>query len=148
MTFRIPPLLLLAIVAVLMYVLAIGAPALDLRYRLGLGAPLMAIGGALVLAGVLQFRRAQTTVDPRAPANASALVSGGVYGFTRNPMYLGFVLMLAGWVAFLASPALIALVAAYAFYLDKVQIPPEEAALKARFGAAFDDYAARVRRWV
>lgn len=148
MSFRIPPLALLVLVGAVMYVLALGAPALDLRYRLGLGAPLMVLGGGLALAGVLQFRRAHTTVDPRNPAKTSALVSDGVYGFTRNPMYLGFVLVLAGWVAFLASPALIALVAAYAFYLDKVQIPPEEAALKARFGAAFEEYAARVRRWV
>lgn len=148
MTFRIPPLLLLLIVGAVMYVLALGAPVLAPHYRYGIGAPLIILGGGLALAGVMQFRRAHTTVDPRDPAKASALVTDGVYGFTRNPMYLGFVLMLAGWVAILASPALVALVGLYAVYLDKVQIPPEEAALKAHFGAAFDDYAARVRRWV
>ena len=148
MTFRIPPLALLLIVGAAMYVLALGAPVLAPHYRYGIGAPLMILGGGLALAGVLQFRRAHTTVDPRDPAKVSALVTDGVYGFTRNPMYLGFVLMLAGWVAILASPALIALVAVYAFYLDRVQIPPEEAALKARFGTAFDEYAAHVRRWV
>lgn len=148
MTFRIPPLALLVLVGALMYVLALGAPALAPHYRFGLGAPLMLLGGGLALAGVVQFRRSHTSVDPRQPEKVTALVTGGVYAITRNPMYLGFLLMLAGWVAVLASPALLALVAAYAVYLDRVQIPPEEAVLKARFGDAFDDYAARVRRWV
>jgi len=148
MIYRIPPLALFVVVAALMYLLALGAPILATRYRYGLGLPPILLGACLAIAGVVQFRRADTTVDPRSPEKASTLVTDGVYEFTRNPMYLGFVLMLGGWVAILASPASIAIVALYAFYLDRVQIPPEEAALKARFGAAFDDYAARVRRWL
>ena len=148
MSLRIPPLALLVAVGALMYGVAPGMPMLASLNRAGSGLLLMVLGGAVALAGVMQFRRAHTTVDPREPNKTTSLVTDGVYRFSRNPMYLGFVLMLTGWSFVLGSLVTIALAAAYAAYIDVFQIRPEEAALRAHFGAAFDAYRQRVRRWI
>src|SRR5688500_13869524 len=88
---KIPPLLLMLLVGALMWLAAQAAPALTsdhgLTYCIAFG--LLIAGMASILAGVLAFRRAQTTVDPTKPGNASTVVTGGIYRFTRNPMYLG-----------------------------------------------------------
>jgi protein-S-isoprenylcysteine O-methyltransferase Ste14 len=116
--------------------------------RWWLGGLVALAGGFVALAGVVDFRRARTTVDPTRPEAASALVTTGVYAQTRNPMYVGFVLALAGWGVALAHPVAALLVPGLAAYLHRFQILPEERALKAAFGDAFAAYAARVRRWV
>lgn len=114
----------------------------------GWGAGVVGIGTAVALAGVIEFRRARTTVDPMRPERASALVSSGIYRVTRNPMYLGFALILVGWIVALRCLPALPIAAVFVLYLDRVQIPPEEAALQACFGSAFDEYASRVRRWL
>lgn len=106
------------------------------------------LGVAIVLAGVIQFRRASTTVNPVKPEDSSSLVVTGVYARTRNPMYLGFALVLAGWAVFLANLLTLVGVIAFVLYIDRFQIVPEERALHTRFGLQFDDYRRRVRRWI
>ena len=99
-------------------------------------------------AGLREFVRAHTTVNPMAPTRARRLVTSGVFSRTRNPMYLGMLLVLAGWgvwlgnaVAWLGLPLFVAV-------LNVLQIRPEERAMRQRFGAEFERYAARVRRWI
>jgi protein-S-isoprenylcysteine O-methyltransferase Ste14 len=60
-------------------------------------------GVAIAVAGVCAFRANQTTVDPRTPSAASTIVVGGVYQLSRNPMYLGFLFILAGWAVYLSN---------------------------------------------
>ena len=147
---RIPP----PIVAVL-FVVAMGAcarwlpvvdvsfPGQDLATGLVVGAGLGVIAFAIA-----QFARARTTIDPLHPAAASALVGGGVFRVTRNPMYLGLALVLAGLALRLGDGGSALLVAGFVAYITRFQIAPEERALRARFGAEFDAYAQRVRRWI
>lgn len=112
-----------------------------------LGVIIALAGLATALAGVLAFRRQQTTVDPRYPEQASALVTDGVYHWTRNPMYLGFVCAAVGAAVALGSLFALAGPGVFAVYLHRVQIPAEERALEERFGASFKLYALSVRRW-
>lgn len=146
---RLPPLLLTAL---LMAATAAGAWA---GWRLPLSGPWRVLGGAVLLAGLAlmlwaaaSFRRARTTLDPRTPGRASTLVNGGPFAISRNPMYLGMALMLAGWAVLLAVPAGLAGVAVFVLWIDRRQIPPEEAAMRQLFGADYAAYCARVRRWV
>ena len=112
-------------------------------------ASLFTLAGVLVAAaGVVEFRRAQTTVNPMSPEAASALVTRGVYRFSRNPMYLGFALALLGWAAFLSNAAALLGIVAYVWYLTRFQIVPEERMLEAKFGSAFETYRRSVRRWL
>lgn len=104
------------------------------------------LGAGLMLAAIPAFLRARTTVIPhRTP---SALVTSGLFRFSRNPIYLGDVLILAGLaMRWQAWPALL-LVPLFVRILTRRFIEPEEARLRAAFGAAFDAWAARTRRWL
>jgi protein-S-isoprenylcysteine O-methyltransferase Ste14 len=119
-----------------------------LSWRAALAAVLAGAGAIVALAGVAAFRRARTTVDPTTPEAASAIVASGIYRRSRNPMYLGFMLMLAGWSAFLANPLAMLLLPAFIVYMNRFQIVPEERALSAKFGAKYRDYMRQARRWI
>jgi protein-S-isoprenylcysteine O-methyltransferase Ste14 len=111
------------------------------------GLAVAALGGLVSSAGAREFRRARTTVNPLHPERASAIVTTGIYRFTRNPMYVGIVLVLVGW--FLAHGGLSAAIGIPLFigYITRFQILPEERVLAAKFGDAYSAYVARVRRW-
>lgn len=147
---KVPPLAAVVLTAALMW---LGAKALPSSGFALPGRPWLAGGiataGALVAClGVVSFRRARTTVNPLHPENATALVTSGVYRWTRNPMYLGFLLLLLGWTAWLSNAAALVLLSGFVVFLDRFQIRPEERALESRFGGEFAAYRARVRRWL
>ncbi|AGI24237.1 hypothetical protein H681_11835 [Pseudomonas sp. ATCC 13867] len=143
---RIPPPLVAIILGALMWLLARPLP--PLGSRLWLALPVLLAGIAVCLAGVLSFRRARTTVNPLKPETASSLVVAGIYRHTRNPMYLGFAIVLLAWSIALASLSAVLGVAAFVLYMNRFQITPEEQALRHLFGAEFEAYCGRVRRWV
>ena len=146
---RVPPLVVFAIVA-----LAIAGSGKWLhvwsippwpRYLLAI---LLATSGVLIaMAGVLEFRRARTTVHPMHPDRVSALVTSGIFRFSRNPMYLGMLLVLAALAAWMGQPIGMALLPLFVLYLNRYQISAEEEAIAAHFGQSYRDYCRRVRRW-
>lgn len=144
-----PPVVALLIVAAMWLAPRLG-PALELPLLArAIGAGVVAsIGLAIGLAGNVAFRRAKTTVNPLRPENASSLVTSGIYRFTRNPMYLGLLLVVLAWAVFLGSAWALAGPLAFVVYIGRFQIAPEESILTGKFGAAYTDYAARVRRWL
>jgi protein-S-isoprenylcysteine O-methyltransferase Ste14 len=75
-------------------------------------------------------------------------VTGGVFRWSRNPMYLGMLVALAGWAAYLSNALAALLLPAFVAYLNRFQIRPEEQALLARFGPSYSEYMATVRRWI
>lgn len=109
---------------------------------------LVAAGIGVAVAGVLAFRRHRTTVDPSRPDKASTLVTSGIYAVTRNPMYVGMALTVAGIGLRTGSLIALSLAPVFVVALTKFQIEPEEAAMRRLFGEAFDAYAARVPRWL
>jgi protein-S-isoprenylcysteine O-methyltransferase Ste14 len=102
---------------------------------------------ALMFAAMLQFRLANTQLLPNSPTN-NALVTGGLFAISRNPMYLGMVIFCIGgalWMEramMLAAPLIMFAVANWAF------IPFEEAKMRRQFGETYDAYTKRVRRWL
>ena len=147
---KIPPLLVVAIAALLMWAVARATPHLTLQYpgRVLVASALLVPGIAIVLMGVLAFRKASTTVDPRFPENASHIVSSGIYRFTRNPMYLGMLVVLIAWMALLSNVGTSVIPALFALYITRWQIVPEERALAEKFGAEYEGYCKSVRRWL
>jgi protein-S-isoprenylcysteine O-methyltransferase Ste14 len=146
----VPPVAALLCVAVPMWLVARLAPALalDLPGRRTVALVLAAAGAAVALAGVVEFRRARTTVNPLRPERASALVVSGIFRWTRNPMYLGLTIALLGWAGYLAHPLAALGVPAFVAWMNRSQIPREERALEQLFGAEFAQYRTRVRRWL
>lgn len=107
-------------------------------------------GTSIGLAGASarQFRRQGTTVEPFEPSRASVLVTTGVNGVSRNPMYVGMAgLLVANAVRLGSWPALLP-VAAFTTFIDRVQIAAEEPALLTNFGADYEAYRASVPRWL
>jgi protein-S-isoprenylcysteine O-methyltransferase Ste14 len=103
-------------------------------------------GVALAVAGERRFKRAGTAVLPF--SEPSALVTDGPFAFTRNPMYLGLLLCLAGWALLLGSTTPWLVVPIFFALLHHRFVLREEPFMAARYGAAYAAYRARVRRWL
>ena len=147
---KIPPVAVTLLFVALMWLLAQATPGLPLAmgWRVGLLAIGVVAGAAVGLAGVWSFRRARTTVNPLNPERSSALVVDGVFRLSRNPMYLGLLMALAGWGLFLANAPSLLLALAFVPYMNRFQIGPEERAMEQAYGQSFTEYRRRVRRWL
>jgi protein-S-isoprenylcysteine O-methyltransferase Ste14 len=140
-----PPLLVAAILAAAWAMRSMVAAPLGLAVP-ALGNVVFVAALVLVVWAIVTMARAGT--DPRPDRPDKALIEGGPFRFSRNPVYLSFVLValgfalrwgdLWGWLAVVAAQQA----------LDRVVAIREEPYLRARFGAAYADYAKRVRRWV
>lgn len=147
---RIPPPAVAAIAAFIMWGINVVTPSLQFHdtTRVVVAISVALLGGCISLVGVISFRRMKTTINPTRPEKASLLVASGIFQVTRNPMYVGMVLVLTGWAVFLSSPGALLGPIAFALYITRFQIIPEERALDALFGSEYTAYKARVRRWV
>jgi protein-S-isoprenylcysteine O-methyltransferase Ste14 len=122
----------------------IGEPLSDILFAVGA----VAIAGvvAVDVSALLTLRRADTTVMPHRAAKH--LVTDGPYSFTRNPIYLGYVVLTAALGLVSGNLWLLPLAVIVAYAITKVAVEAEEKHLAARFGKRYRDYAARVRRWI
>ena len=149
---KIPPLLLLCLFMVLAGLVAAFSPSagqhLFADSAQNAGALVLAgVGVYFALQGVRQFKKANTTINPIQAEKASALVTTGVYSRTRNPMYLGFVLVLAAWCLALGVMQSLWVLPVFALYLNELQIKPEERILRSKYPREFSDYCSQVGRW-
>lgn len=146
----IPPPLVMLLVGLMMWVLSRLIPSLTLAWlQSTMVAYLFALTGlAISVISMVAFRRAQTTMDPKHPASASNLISSGIYRYSRNPMYLGVLLVLAGWGIYLGNVLSLLCLLIFVAYITLFQIIPEERLLSEKFGVAFDNYKSEVRRWL
>ena len=133
-----------------MWLVARGLPSFRLVFpgRVVLAVAVGCLGVLVSLAGVIEIRRARTTVNPMTPSASSSLVTTGIYTVTRNPMYVGFAMLLLGWGIFLANPVSLLVLLCFTVYMNRFQIIPEESALQSLFGSDFQAYRAKVRRWL
>jgi len=113
-----------------------------------LGWCVMAIAPIAPIAALIQFRRANTTVNPHKPETSTALVTSGVYAWTRNPMYLGLSILLFGWAIKLGTLSPVVGPLLFIPLIGHVQIRPEEHALRLQFGTDYDQYCRSVKRWL
>ncbi len=146
----IPPPLVMLLVGLMMWVLPRMFPALTLAW---LQSTMMAyffalLGLVISLVSMVAFTRGRTTMDPKQPASASNLISTGIYRYSRNPMYLGVLLILAGWAIYLGNVLSFPGLFVFTAYITRFQIIPEERLLSQKFGVAFDSYKNKVRRWL
>lgn len=147
---RIPPPIVALLAAVGMWLLAESLPYGRIMFRGHdyVGGVIALAGGLFDLAGLWAFRTSRTTINPLAPQRSSALVSHGIYSITRNPMYVGLAVVLVGWAVALGSLLVLVGVMAFALYIQRFQITPEERVLAAKFGDEYTAYVARVPRWL
>lgn len=132
---KVPPPAIVIVMAVFMWLLSRAAPSLhfDLPAHNWLAVVLVSAGFVTGISGVVTFRKAKTTIDPTKP-HASSLVTWGVYAISRNPMYLGGLVMLLGWAIFLSNALAFLFLPVYVLYINRFQIEPEERVLTSLFG--------------
>ena len=110
---------------------------------------LLFVGFGFTFSAIASFRSAKTTSDPRDITRAEHLVIDGVYKYTRNPMYLGLLIVLVGWGFWTGT--LIGAFAGPIFFIaimTRLQIGPEERFLAEKFGDEYAEFAERTRRWI
>ena len=147
---KVPPVAVFLLCGAGMWVLASLTSALSVTIpaRQWLAIAAAGAGIAMGVAGIAAFRAAMTTVDPRFPEKSSNVVRAGIYRRTRNPMYLGLLLVLLGWAIYLAHALSFIGLPVFVLYMNRFQIVPEEQALTVNFGREYRDYKAHVRRWI
>jgi protein-S-isoprenylcysteine O-methyltransferase Ste14 len=111
-----------------------------------LGIPPIGVGLWMVLTSARLFDQAETTIKPF--EESSTLVTEGLFRYTRNPIYLGMVLVLIGAAFALGSLTAFLVIPIFVRLIQERFIRHEEAALTEKFGSEYVDYQGRVRRWV
>ena len=147
---KMPPMLLAMLLLAAMWGLSRCEPhfAIPAAARIAAALLISVAGLSFITLGMLAFRRFRTTFDPTRPGRASSFVSSGVYRVTRNPMYLGALLLLVAWAVFLAAAWAFSGPVFFYLYIGRFQIEPEERILAGLFGDEYASYVARVRRWL
>ena len=145
---KIPPPIVTLTFILLSFWLANYLPKLAFNYQ-GLTSLLMIlIGLTIIVIGVKTFNNSDTTINPLNPSEASHLVTEGVFSYTRNPMYLGMVIILLGVSIYNGVYIGIIILPCFIFYITEFQIKPEEEAMVEIFAGDYTDYLKRVRRWL
>lgn len=146
----IPPPLVMPLVGLIMWVVSKIFPAFTFGsiQSIVVAVAVALLGLAVSLVGIVAFRRAHTTIDPKHLTETSRLISSGIYRYSRNPMYLGVLLMLVGWAIYLGNVLSLLCTFIFIAYITRFQIIPEERLLGEKFEKEFLSYQRRVRRWL
>jgi protein-S-isoprenylcysteine O-methyltransferase Ste14 len=149
MELKLPPVIVFLLFGLMMYVLATFLPFgyFDFYGRILLAKILGGLGFFVAMLALFQFYTAKTTLDPTKPDKASNLVVGGVFKFSRNPMYLALLLVLLAFGVVLGNAFNTLIAAAFVGYMNRFQIIPEERILLDKFGRSFKEYCTLTRRW-
>jgi len=150
MDIRIPPPIQTAIAAGIMLLISKLHPQSlgDSTPRNFLAVICLLLAAIFMFDAVAGFIRNKTTVNPLQPEKATTLVISGAFKFTRNPMYLGMLLILLALASFLGNLWNIAVIILYVWVITRIQIVPEEQALIKLFGEQYRAYCRKVRRWL
>lgn len=149
LSLKIPPLVQGVIAILLIWLFDYYMPiySVDIIFQGVVALIMICMGGLIGVFGVIEFIKMRTTVDPRYPKKASRLVVSGMYKYSRNPMYLGILLVLLGTSVYLGSISSFIVTFAFVMYINKYQISPEEQSLTQKFGENYKQYLQQVGRW-
>ena len=150
MKLKIPPALVAAIIAGLMRMVSVYLPfgSLTLFGAYWVAGLLVVAGGVLGMVGLFQFYRNGTSIDPHNPQKTRSLVTGGIYQYSRNPMYLALFFLLIAYASILQNVLNLVLLPLFIWYMNRYQIIPEEEVMEEKFGDEYREYKSKVRRWL
>lgn len=147
---KIPPPIIAIFCAIMMWMLRDFGPSINLSDNFKLSILFICIGIAIAfdLSALREFGRAKTTINPLNPQKAQSIVTSGIYKITRNPMYVGIVVLLFGFCMKFGSYIGFIFIPLFITYITIFQIIPEEIALEAKFRDEYLKYKNKVRRWI
>ncbi len=147
---KIPPPVYAIFIAVIMWFLHKHLPVFQIFNapwnKIGLGMIMLAV--SLDVYSLFLFLKKRTTPNPMKPENTSELVSSGLYKFSRNPMYVGLLIILTGFAVWMGSLISFVMLPVFYWVITEMQIKPEERLLEVKFGQVYLDYKKKVRRWL
>ena len=123
-------------------------PKIEIKNGIIFGYFMIISGLIVILSAIILFKKYHTTISPLNPSNATKLITDGIYKFSRNPMYLGLLLMLVGISIILNLTGGFLFILLFIFYINLFQIIPEENAMVDLFKDEFTEYKKNVRRWI
>ena len=123
-------------------------PKIEIKNEIIFGSFMIISGLIIILSAIILFKKYQTTITPLNPSNATKLITDGIYKFSRNPMYLGLLLVLVGISIILNLIGGFFFILLFILYINLFQIIPEENAMADLFKDEFLEYKKNVRRWI
>ena len=145
---KIPPPILALVMIVLIYLSSFFIESTTFNYQGSLSVLVLILGLACAIPSFKLFARYKTTISPLKPSDATALVTEGMYRYSRNPMYLGLLLLTIASTIWFGTWFGIVINILFIFLINFLQIIPEEEALLEIFGEEYEEYKKNVRRWI
>ena len=145
---KIPPPILALIMIAIIYLSSFIVETFTFSYQTVLSVLVAVFGLGCGVPSFRLFAKNKTTISPFNPSETTALVTAGMYRYSRNPMYLGLVLLTIAATIFFGTWLGIVIVVAFIFLLNLLQIIPEEEALLDIFGEEYVEYKKKARRWI
>ena len=145
---KIPPPILALVMVVLIYLSSFFIESTTFNYQGSLSVLVLILGLACAIPSFKLFARYKTTISPLKPSDATALVTEGMYRYSRNPMYLGLLLLTTASTIWFGTWFGIIINILFIFLINFLQIIPEEEALLEIFGEEYAEYKKNVRRWI
>ena len=145
---KIPPPILALVMIVLIYLSSFFIESTTFNYQGSLSVLVLILGLACAIPSFKLFARYKTTISPLKPSDATALVTEGMYRYSRNPMYLGLLLLTIASTIWFGTWFGIIINIVFIFLINFLQIIPEEEALLEIFGEEYEEYKKNVRRWI
>ena len=133
---------------VLIYLSSFFIESTTFNYQGSLSVLFIILGAACALPSFKLFAKFKTTITPLKPSNSTALVTEGLYRYSRNPMYLGLLLITIASTIWFGTWLGITINIVFIFLINFLQIIPEEEALLEIFGEEYEEYKKNVRRWI
>ena len=145
---KIPPPILALVMIVLIYLSSFFIESTKFNYQGSLSVLVLILGLACAIPSFKLFARYKTTISPLKPSDTTVLVTEGMYRYSRNPMYLGLLLLTISSTIWFGTWFGIIINMLFIFLINFLQIIPEEEALLEIFGEEYEEYKKNVRRWI
>ena len=145
---KIPPPILALVMIVLIYLSSFFIESTKFNYQGSLSVLVLILGLACAIPSFKLFARYKTTISPLKPSDTTVLVTEGMYRYSRNPMYLGLLLLTISSTIWFGTWFGIIINILFIFLINFLQIIPEEEALLEIFGEEYEEYKKNVRRWI
>ena len=148
MKIKIPPPLIVVFLITLVYLSSNFIVGFELPFRTQLSILLLLIGLSVIFIPVFQFIKSKTTINPQSFKNVNNLVSSGIFKISRNPMYLGMLIIIMSTVVYYFNYFSVLTPFIFYFWINEFQIKREEKKLEGKFGPDYKKYKSKTRRWI
>ena len=147
-TIKIPPPILVIILTSLVYFSSTKLELIYLPYRQIVSVTILIIGLIVIVSPVVDFIKSKTTINPVKFKNVNRLVTTGIYRYSRNPMYLGMILIIISTTVYYLNFLSVFSPLIFYIWINKFQINREEIFLEDKFGSEYLKYKSKTRRWI